>query len=159
MVNFSWLKKNEYVKYVAYLIFFLGMIVLLWLLLRPGVREQSNLQWEQRDANFWQFKGGKTRYWYEDAASYCQHLELGQHYDWRLPTLDELNQLRSLSAFERIDMAKLDGAIYWSSTPFSDKKQRYWVMSFLNEQSAAMTKHNYNSAVCVRSINKPLREQ
>ena len=140
-------------KYAAYLICFLVGIVLLWLLLRPGAMVPSNLQWEQRGANFWQFKGGAKKFWFEDAVSYCRQLELDQHYDWRLPSLDELTELRARNASERINMSKVKGAIYWSSTPYSDKKRRYWVLSFLNKQSAAMAKHNYNSAVCVRSTN------
>ncbi|OEU76263.1 MAG: hypothetical protein BA874_01780 [Desulfuromonadales bacterium C00003068] len=115
---------------------------------------KSSLQWEQREVEFWQIQTFDRRFWHKDAKKYCQQLELSNHYDWRLPTLPELESLLEISGGRRKNTARVERAIYWTSTPFDGDRRRYWALSFLSDQSAAMEVHNYNDVVCVRTINK-----
>jgi hypothetical protein len=47
---------------------------------------------------------------------------------------------------------RVERAIYWTATPADSADQRYWAFSFLTAKSAPMSKHNYNSVICVRTV-------
>lgn len=115
---------------------------------------KPSVQWEQREVEFWQIQTYDRRFWHKDAQRYCQQLELSNHYDWRLPTLPELETLLDVSGGRRKNTARVERAIYWTSTPFGGDLRRYWALSFLSDQSAPMEVHNYNDVVCVRTVNR-----
>lgn len=112
------------------------------------------VQWEQREVEFWRIQTYNRRFWHKDAKKYCQQLELDNHYDWRLPTLSELEGLLDISSGRRKNAARVGRAIYWTSTPYDGDSRRYWALSFLSDQSAPMEVHNYNDVVCVRTVNQ-----
>jgi len=148
--------RKQLLSIVKYPIAIVLILCFLWLAVRvmsPTETPVSALQWEKKGADFWQFQRHQRRFWHEDAERYCRNLVLDNHYDWRLPTLEELQSLTRISAGRRGNMARVGRAIYWTSTPAADKK-RYWAFSFLVEKSAPMAKHNYNSVVCVRTVNR-----
>lgn len=112
-----------------------------------------SIQWEQSEVEFWQIQTVDRRFWHKDAQKYCQQLQLNKHYDWRLPTLSELESLFELSGDHQNNSARRGRAIYWTSTPFDEDCRRFWALSFFSDQSAAMEVHNYNDVVCVRTVN------
>lgn len=88
----------------------------------------TNLMWE--DTKHTQ-KGQVT---YFEAKAYCEALKLGEHDDWRLPTLKELLSIvdynryepATLKEFEHVDQDKL----YWSSTAYANKQTEFWGVVF-----------------------------
>lgn len=128
-----------------------GLILLGGVFLQAVVPFASDgLQWEHRDENFWNFHTHDRRFWHKDAKKYCQQLTDGGHYDWRLPTLDEMKSLLQLTVRHRRGLAGVERAIYWTATPYDEEGHRFWAVSFLSEQYSPMEEHNYNSVVCVR---------
>jgi hypothetical protein len=143
-------------KKIKYAVCVLLSVLILWaivLVARPITLQLSTLQWEHKEADSWQLQRYERRFWHEEAEHYCRQLTLNEHYDWRLPTVDELQDLTQVAAGKRLNLARVERAIYWTATPVHSDNQRYWVFSFLTEQSAPMTQHNYNSVVCVRTVN------
>ncbi len=110
----------------------------------------EGLEWEVQEKGFWEFHSHDQRFWHKDADKYCRQLTKGGHYDWRLPTLEELKGLLQLSVRHRRSRAGVERAIYWTATPYGEEGRRFWAVSFLSEQAAPMEEHNYNSVVCVR---------
>lgn len=132
-------------------------VLLLWAIffvVHPIASPSGNLQWEQKEADFWQLQRHERRFWHEDAVLYCRQLTLDKHYDWRLPSVEELESLTKVTAGKRRLVARVERAIYWTATPADKDKRRYWAFSFLTEKAAPMTSHNYNSVVCVRTVNR-----
>ena len=115
---------------------------------------QPRLQWEKRDIEVWLLKTYDQRYWHEEGVKYCRDLKLDDKYDWRMPTLKELKTLLTISAGRRRYTARVERGIYWSATPYGGDGRRFWALSFITEQSAPMTTHNYNRVVCVRTVRK-----
>lgn len=143
-------------KRLKYSVFILFSVAILWVVsvvFRPVSAPLGHLQWEQKKADFWQLQRHERRFWHEDAENYCRQLTLDKHYDWRLPTVEELQSLTQVTAGKRRNLARVERAIYWTSTPADHDNMRYWAFSFLTEKAAPMTKHNYNSVVCVRTLN------
>ncbi|MDY0189805.1 MAG: DUF1566 domain-containing protein [Desulfuromonas sp.] len=141
------------VKYVLGIVFFALLVWGVIRLLYPSIPSLSNLQWEQKEADFWQFQRNERRFWYEDAEQYCRQLTLDKHYDWRLPTVAELQALTKLTVGRRRSLARVERAIYWTAIPADNAGHRYFAFSFLTGKSAPMAKHNYNSVVCVRNVS------
>ncbi|EAT14864.1 DUF1566 domain-containing protein [Desulfuromonas acetoxidans] len=128
--------------------FFLLLVGVFFLTVSPSADE--GLEWEAQEQGFWEFHTHDLRFWHKDADKYCRQLTKGGHYDWRLPTVEELKELLQLSARHRRSRAGVERAIYWTATPYGEEGRRFWAVSFLSEQAAAMEEHNYNSVVCVR---------
>ncbi len=117
-------------------------------------RAAKRLQWEKKPEEIWTLKTYDRRFWHEEAVDYCRKLTLDHHYDWRLPTLDELKTLLNISAGRRFYVARVARGIYWSSTPYDEDRRRFWALSFISEQAGPMTVHNYNRVVCVRTVRE-----
>nr|WP_320048486.1 DUF1566 domain-containing protein [uncultured Desulfuromonas sp.] len=128
--------------------FVLLVISLFSLVVTPSA--DQGLEWEHQAESFWAFHTHDQRFWHKDGKKYCQQLTQGGHYDWRLPTVEELKGLLHLSTRHRRSMAGVERAIYWTSTPYGEEGRRFWAVSFLSEQASPMEEHNYNSVVCVR---------
>ncbi len=157
MHNSGLTKNKRIILYLAGALFVVAVIGgVFFFYVASSAVTKSSLQWEPREVEFWQVQTFNRRFWHKDAKRYCQQLELDNHYDWRLPTLAELEGLLDVSGGRRNSVARLGRAIYWTATPFDADCRRYWALAFLSGQSAAMEVHNYNDVVCVRTVNKKM---
>jgi outer membrane protein assembly factor BamB len=55
------------------------------------IDKRTALVWPEKDAGIWLS--------FPDAVTYCQDLQLGEYHNWRLPTLDEIKDLRKSNVF------------------------------------------------------------
>lgn len=155
MHNSGLMKNKKIVLYYIGIFVLLAMATGLFFFFEPThAATRPSIQWEQREVEFWQIQTHDRGFWHKDAQRYCQQLELNNYYDWRLPTLSELQSLLDVSGGRRKNSARVGRAIYWTSTPFDVDRGRYWALSFLSDQSAPMEVHNYNDVVCVRTVNE-----
>jgi hypothetical protein len=90
---------------------------------------------------------------WSQAAYYCRTLTLGGFRDWKLPTIDELQQLvgpsANASGFRTAAPLKLTGW-QWSATPGADKGEA-WALDFGDggRASVVMGDSGLNRALCV----------
>ncbi|MBN2645502.1 MAG: DUF1566 domain-containing protein [Desulfuromonadaceae bacterium] len=113
-------------------------------------KANKELEWEQRPSSFWNFVNEDRRFWLKDGVQYCRQLELDGKYDWRLPTKDELHDFAAEAGVLRSYSTTPTRGIYWSATPYGEKKSRYWAVSLYNGEAAPLEIHNYNAVLCVR---------
>ncbi len=119
-----------------------------------GTVKDSNtsLMWQQQD-------DGITRTW-DEAALYCETLELGGHTDWRFPTIRELS---SIADYGRHDPA-IDGTVfpstknfpYWSSSSSDTYKDNAWHMNFSDGTVGGSAKSSRYYVRCARGAELPL---
>ena len=87
--------------------------------------------------------GTGTLFWWSEAITACENLDLGGHTDWRLPNVKELTSLIVFnnSSAPRIDEAAfpntqyantyyIDEEFYWSSTTVADGAPLAWFVKF-----------------------------
>jgi len=93
---------------------------------------------------------------YIEAEKYCIDLELGNHKDWRIPTLLELlsivdykrSQPATLKEFSHVDHDRL----YWSSTPYVNATESFWGVIF-DDGNTDNASAIYDRRVrCVRAV-------
>jgi hypothetical protein len=91
----------------------------------------TGLMWQQDDSH------NSSGYSWKGAVSYCRRLTLGNHKDWRLPSVRELSSLVTLggrsSADPAIDTTYFPGCVsnyYWSSTPYVHAAHYSWGVYF-----------------------------
>ena len=88
----------------------------------------TNLMWEDTK------HAEEGQVTYLEANTYCKALKLGEHNDWRVPTLKELltivdyarHEPATLKEFKRVDQDKL----YWSTTEYTNKSTAFWGVVF-----------------------------
>lgn len=98
----------------------------------------------------WQKATAGPMNWY-DARSYASGLSLGGHSGWRLPTVDELQALFYSPCKDTLDVI-MD--FYWSSSPFPNKSNYAWVVSFRNGGAGYGGYDSFKLRVrCVRNSN------
>ena len=93
---------------------------------------------------------------YIEADSYCVDLKLGEHDDWRMPTLKELlsivdykrNEPATLKEFSRVDQDKL----YWSSTAYASKSTEFWGVMFEDGNTDNASAIYDRRVRCVRAV-------
>jgi hypothetical protein len=89
--------------------------------------------------------------WHE-ATSYCENLNLAEHMDWRLPTIDELQGLYDPSVKEDDKITRpfhLSFCCMWSST--NDGPDAAFTFYFnINEQNQYTLRARIFRALCVR---------
>ena len=106
----------------------------------------TGLMWQQADP------GGLTYTW-DQASQFCIGLKLGNHADWRLPTLAELNTLidfnKSNPATANLLQTNVNLA-YWSATLLANAPNNAWGVSFVigTQQAGQLTFPNHTR--CVR---------
>jgi hypothetical protein len=95
---------------------------------------------------------------WSQAGYYCRTLTLGGVHDWRLPSIDELQQLLSKTA--NASGYRITGPItlsgwQWSSSPGVEKGEA-WAIDFGDggRASVVMGDSGLNRALCVREIPK-----
>ena len=106
---------------------------------------KTDLMWQQ---------GESSAMTWEAALSYCEGLTLGNHSDWRLPNIKELESLtddtRFSPAIDTTFFPNAKSSIYWSSTTYAYITSAAWDVYFGNGNVYYDSK-SYNGYVrCVR---------
>ena len=110
----------------------------------------TNLMWEDTK----HVEDGQVTYL--EANSYCEDLKLGEHTDWRVPTLKELisivdykrHEPAILKEFSRVDQDKL----YWSSTQYTNKSTEFWGVDFEDGDTDNASAIYDRRVRCVRAV-------
>lgn len=109
--------------------------------------EATGLLWQQKTPT-------KTMNW-QNALTYCERLELGDHTDWRLPTITELLSLVDYSRYNPTVNTKYFpdtvSSYYWSSTTYAYNTYYAWGVYFHNGYDYSYYK---NSSYYVRAVRK-----
>jgi len=91
---------------------------------------------------------------YAQAEKLCKELRLGNHNDWRIPTIRELH---SIVDYKKYDPAILDGFsigvsnYYWSSTQYMGDPDKVWGINFKDGVVDANGKAYDRRVRCVRT--------
>ena len=82
----------------------------------------------------WQKETAPGSYTWQGGLSYCEHLILAGHSDWRLPNRNELQTLVDYSrygpAIDPLLKANTVSSYYWSSTPYAYYTGMVWRVDF-----------------------------
>jgi hypothetical protein len=85
---------------------------------------ETGLMWAKADSSKRMSAGDSTGLLkWEEAAGYCRNLQLDDHKDWKLPTIDELEAIYEFKIFDpKLDKPGVKGNLrilfpHWSSTP------------------------------------------
>ncbi len=89
-------------------------------------------------------KSGSLSY----AKNYCESLNVGNYYDWRLPTSDEMMEISKKSNVFKDNR----GADFWTSTPAEHDK--YYVAYTVDGYRYARDTKQSNYIRCVRCLTK-----
>ncbi len=110
----------------------------------------------------WQQKSAPDTYRWQEAFDYCNNLELGNHDDWRLPTIEELSTLVDSGIPDPGPTVNIDyfpdtiGSAYsdyWSSTVDADVFTKAWIVHFSDGSVKGSSKMN---ALNVRAVRGEL---
>jgi hypothetical protein len=111
----------------------------------------TSLFWQQQD-------DGVIRSW-DEAAFYCENLELGGYTDWRLSTLKELTGIadygRYNPAIDSFVFPSTKKSFYWSSSFSSTFKGDAWVVNFSDGTIGRSSKASPFYVRCVRGARFP----
>ncbi len=110
----------------------------------------TNLMWEDTK----HVEDGQVTYL--EANSYCEKLELGEHADWRVPTIKELlsivdytrSEPATLKEFSHVDQDRL----YWSSTEDANKSTEFWGVVFEDGDTNNASAIYDRRVRCVRAV-------
>ncbi len=110
----------------------------------------TNLMWEDTKHT----EDGQVTYL--EANSYCETLKLGEHDDWRVPTIKELLSIvdyaryepATLKEFSRVDQNRL----YWSSTTYANKSTEFWGVVFEDGDTNNASAIYDRRVRCVRAV-------
>jgi hypothetical protein len=115
---------------------------------------------DNRTGLMWQRNEGGTMKW-DAALSHCEGLSLGEHQDWRLPNIKELESLTDDGAYNPvINGSFFPNAVagkYWSLTSNSYSASLAWAVEFFSgsaDNRWAKPNFDYN-VPCVRNDLKP----
>lgn len=109
----------------------------------------TGLIWQQGDD-----QNNQYPIW-QQAVDYCAGLDLANHSDWRLPTVEELTSLTSIGRlYPSIDtqyFPQCRSSVYWSSSTVVDRPYDAWGVDFWNGLVCADYKCDRYYVRCVRS--------
>jgi hypothetical protein len=106
---------------------------------RYVVSENGGTVFDNETGLTWQREVSDKEYTHAEALGYAKQLRLGEHDDWRLPTVQEFLRL--------VDYTKLNPAIdvrafpdtpsewFWASSPYARYPSSAWVVYFYNGSS------------------------
>ena len=106
---------------------------------------KTGLMWQQ---------GESSAMTWEAALSYCEGLTLGNHSDWRLPNIKELESLtddtRPSPAIDTTFFPNAKSSAYWSSTTVADPTYIAWIVGFSYGYVNRSVKSDLRDVRCVR---------
>jgi hypothetical protein len=105
----------------------------------------TGLMWTKTD-------NGKSVDW-KEATAYCRNLELTEHSDWRLPTIDELKGIYDPHAETVMGSIRLSNLFFWSSTSGTEA-EKFFYMSRGTSHEYSGTHKMLMRALCVRSFGE-----
>jgi len=110
---------------------------------------------DKKTGLMWEKEGSSETMVFSEAEKYCKDLRMGEHRDWRLPTLEEL--------FAIVDYKKNDPAIdpifksksswYWTSTDFAGYAGYVWCVSSYSGGVYWDSRYGSNYVRAVRQYN------
>ncbi len=107
----------------------------------------TGLIWQQGEVT-------PTLMW-EGALNYCEGLTLGNHFDWRLPNIKEIQSLVDITHINpALDITYFPGAQstrYWSSTTQFGHAAAAWFADFIDGRTSYNDKTGALAVRCVRS--------
>jgi Protein of unknown function (DUF1566) len=134
-------------------------ISLICILVSVAVAQNKSDVWQDAaSGKVWAPSDNGSGVSWSQAGYHCRTLTLGGIHDWRLPSIDELQQLLSKSA--NADGYRITGPIkltgwQWSSSPGTEKGEA-WAIDFGDggRASVVMGDSGLNRALCVHEIPK-----
>ena len=118
---------------------------------------QNFLVWQDPQTGWeWQAASPGEMSWHQ-ALEYAETLALDGKFDWRLPTLAELESLLDRTRgrsdgrpFMREEVPFRDLLSYWSCTTFVDNTQCAWIVMFDGAYLLSYPKNNFYAVRCIR---------
>jgi hypothetical protein len=97
---------------------------------------------------------------WEEATAYCRNLELTEHSDWRLPTIDELKGIYDPHAETVMGSDRLSNLFFWSSTS-GTKAGKFVYITFASgiSNDYSGTHKMFLRALCVRSFGEGINKR
>ena len=93
---------------------------------------------------------------WQRAMDYAENLDLAEHKDWRLPTMEELTTLVNYNKYRPIsDFPNISLDTFWSSSSYAGSTFFAWAVNFIAGSVYNFNKSSNNYARCVRGENKP----
>jgi hypothetical protein len=126
-------------------------------MLSPAPAARKYLVWQDPKTGWeWQVESPGEMRW-QQAVEYARTLTLDGKFDWRLPTLAELESLLDRTRgrsdgrpFMREDVPFRDLFSYWSCTTFADDTQCAWIVMFDGAYLLSYPKNNFYTVRCIR---------
>ncbi len=111
------------------------------------VDAKTGLMWQDDRA------AKNTRRNWTEAQSYCSHLSLAGHSDWKLPSIQELQSIVDISRYDPAIKSGFKNVnpsdFYWSSSVYASN-ERAWVVHFKVGYTSYGNKSNEYYVRCVR---------
>ncbi len=126
------------------------------LLISVGFLSATEMAVDARTGLTWQDNRfvESERVTYAQAEKLCKEMRLGNHDDWRIPTIREL---LSIIDYKKYDPAILDGfsigesSYYWSSTQYMGDPDKVWGIDFKDGAADSNGKAYDRRVRCVRT--------
>jgi len=103
----------------------------------------------------WQKGTAPGNYTWQQALSYCESLSLGEHNDWRLPNVNELQSLVDYTRYDpSIDTTYFPNTVsdfFWSSTTSAHYPNGAWLVYFYYGNINVPDKSSYGYVRAVRT--------
>jgi hypothetical protein len=135
-----------------------GGFILCFLASAAVAQSKSEVWKDPPSSKVWASSDNGSGVSWSQAGYCCRALTLGGFHDWRLPSIDELQQLVSTSAnasgYRIVAPIRLTGW-QWSSSPGVERREA-WAIDFGDggRASVVMGDSELNRALCVREIPK-----
>lgn len=118
------------------------------------IDNQDNTIFDSRTNLMWEKCGFHHTMLWEDAICYPDKIKVGNYYDWRLPTIEELctiiDYTQYNSAIDPIFSCYSGG--YWSCSTYIYFDDYAWVVGFNDGDVNVNAKSTYYYVRCVRFI-------
>jgi hypothetical protein len=88
---------------------------------------------------------------WRDAKKYCANLELEGFYDWRLPTLSELQGLVAASLADEVSFDHAAASAYWTSEIYKKMPINAWAVYWGNGHTFDTDRCDEAHVRCVRN--------
>lgn len=119
----------------------------------PFQDNQDGTTTDTRTGLVWQTATPENMLTWKEALAYCEELNLGNRWNWRLPTIKELESIVDLSVcVPAIDPSfqETRNDDYWTSTTYDENRYYAWVIDF--STGAGGTIRKTNDSAYVRAV-------